>query len=151
MLDADTAITARPIAADDPDLVASLGAAGLPTEDLADGKGSFFAFALGGRAVGYAGFELHGEDALLRSVVVLQDMRGRGHGRSIARETLARAGSAGARRAYLLTTTAEAFFTREGFVPIDRGTAPAAILATRQATTICASAPLLMKPLPPPR
>ena len=52
---------------------------------------------------------------------------------------------AGARTAYLLTTTAEAFFAHDGFVRIERSKAPPSILATKQATIICSSAALLTR------
>ena len=139
----------HPISPASPDLVAALEEAELPTEDLAEDGRSFFAFETDGRRVGYAGFELYGEDVLLRSVVILPEVRGRGYGREVTKETLARAYELGARQAYLLTTTAESFFEREGFARIDRAIAPAAILATKQATTICATAALLTRPLTP--
>jgi N-acetylglutamate synthase-like GNAT family acetyltransferase len=128
-------------------LAAALAAAGLPTEDLEDGGRSFFAFEDNGRPIGFGGFELYGEDALLRSVVILQEARGMGYGRAVTEAVLARAHEAGARTAYLLTTTAEAFFEHDGFRRVERSTAPASILATRQATTICATAALLARPI----
>jgi N-acetylglutamate synthase-like GNAT family acetyltransferase len=140
---------ARAIPAESPALAAALEAAQLPTEDLAEAGRTFFAFEQDGRPVGYAGFEFYGADALLRSVVVLPEMRGRGLGRAMTEEVLARAYELGARRAYLLTATAEAFFEHEGFTRIERDAAPPAILATRQAATICSTAALLARPLTP--
>ncbi len=137
------------IAAGAPDLAAALAAASLPIEDLTDAGRTFYRFDTDGAPVGYAGYELYGPDALLRSVVVLPEMRGRGFGRAIAEEALGRAYLEGARTAYLLTTTAEEFFEHLGFRPIARTKAPASILATRQATTICATAALLARPLRP--
>lgn len=140
-------LVVRAIAPDSPDLVAALEAAQLPTEDLNDGGRTFFAVERAGRPVGFGGFELYGEDALLRSIVVLPEARGRGYGRRVTEAVLARAREAGARTAYLLTTTAEAFFEHEGFTPLERRSAPASILATRQATTICSTAALLTRPI----
>lgn len=138
---------ALPVSPDSPDLITALEAAHLPTEDLSDGGRVFFAFENEGRRIGFGGFELYGDDALLRSVVVLPGMRGKGIGRDLTEAVLACARYAGARRAWLFTNTAEAFFERRGFLPVDRAGAPASILATRQATTICSTAPLLMRPL----
>jgi N-acetylglutamate synthase-like GNAT family acetyltransferase len=138
-----------PVAADAPELHEALTGAQLPIEDLTDGGRMFYRFESEGRTVGYGGLELYGEDALLRSVVVLPEARGTGMGRAVTEGVLARAYEAGARHAYLLTTTAEGFFSRLGFVPVDREAAPAAILATRQATTICSSAALLRRALTP--
>jgi len=130
-----------------PELAAALAGAGLPTEDLEGGGRSFFAFEDNGRPVGFGGFELYGEDALLRSIVVLHEARGKGYGRAVTEAVLARAHQAGARTAYLLTTTAQAFFEHDGFKRIERAAAPASILATTQATTICATAALLARPI----
>ena len=112
--------TLRPIAADAPELAAALKDAHLPTEDLADGGRTFFGLDEGGQPVGYAGYELYGEEALLRSVVVLPEQRGKGYGRAITDAVLAEAAKAGARRAFLLTTTAEAFFARRSRWPATR-------------------------------
>ena len=137
----------RSIAPDAPQLVAALEAAHLPTEDLGEADRAFFAFEEAGRSIGFGGFELYGEDVLVRSVVVLPEARGQGFGRAVTEAVLARAHQAGARRAYLLTTTAESFFAHEGFAPIERTGAPPSILATKQATTICSTAALLARPI----
>lgn len=137
----------HPIAADAPALAAALLAADLPVEDLREAGRCFFAFEQDGEVVGYGGFELHGEAALLRSVVIVPDQRGRGHGRALATAVLEQAAEAGARQAFLLTTTAAGFFERDGFRAIERADAPPAILATRQAATICATATLLARDL----
>lgn len=137
----------RPVPADAPALAAALDAAHLPTEDLSDGGRRFFALDAAGQPVGYGGYELYGEEVLLRSVVVLEQYRGKGYGHAVTAAVLADAARAGAHRAFLLTTGAAAFFVREGFRPMDRRDAPAAILATKQATTICSSATLLARAL----
>jgi N-acetylglutamate synthase-like GNAT family acetyltransferase len=139
--------TLRPIAADAPELAAALEAAQLPTEDLTAGGRAFFALDDAGQAVGYGGYELYGEDVLLRSVVVLLEQQRKGYGRAVTDAVLSQAAAAGARRAYLLTTTAEEFFVHDGFRPMDRQDAPASILSTKQATTICATATLLARRL----
>jgi N-acetylglutamate synthase-like GNAT family acetyltransferase len=138
-------LDARPVPADAPELHAALVEADLPIEDLLEGGRTFLRFEQDGEAVGYAGYELYGEDVLLRSVVVLPAMRGKGLGRALAESLIARAAEAGARRAFLLTTSAEDFFTRAGFARIERSAAPPAILQTRQAASICTTAPLLTR------
>jgi N-acetylglutamate synthase-like GNAT family acetyltransferase len=142
-------LDARPVPADAPELHAALVEADLPTEDLLEGGRTFLRFEQAGDPVGYAGYELYGEDVLLRSIVVLPAMRGKGLGRALTASLLARAGEAGARRAFLLTTSAEDFFTRAGFTRIERREAPPAILATRQAASICTTAPLLTRAIEP--
>lgn len=133
----------------DPQLHAALAAAGLPTDDLPDPGRRFFRYdTLSGLCLGYGGFELYGHDVLLRSIVVPAAQRGQGVGRSILPLLMRRAFDAGARKAWLLTTTASGFFERAGFKPADRATAPATILGTRQASSLCpASAAWLSRSL----
>lgn len=128
-----------------PAMVDALKSAGLPADDLEDPGRIFFRYAtLGGSPVGFGGFELYGPDALLRSMVVLPDMRGRGIGRNAALLLMRRAFDKGARYAYALTTTAAPFFTVLGFKPISRDEAPASILSTRQASSLCPSTAVLL-------
>ena len=135
------------VAPDSPELRAALEGADLPTEDITEAGRSFFRLDADGQTIGFGGYEVHNGSALLRSVVVLPQHRGKGFGRVIAEAVLARAAKAGAHQAYLLTTTAEVFFERAGFTRIDRSSAPAEILATRQAATICSTAALLTRPI----
>ena len=132
-------------------LTAALDAAGLPSGDIGQPGRTFYRFAAAsGETVGYGGLELYGAAALLRSIVVLPNYRRHGYGRVIVTHLTTQAVAAGARTAYLLTTSARSFFERLGFAVIDRETAPAAILATTQAAGICpASAPFLVKRLRP--
>lgn len=134
-----------PIAPADFGLQAALAAESLPADDLSEPGRTFFAFdAHAGERVGYGGYELHGTDVLLRSVVVLPAARNTGMGRNIVALLLKRAHDAGGRRAFLLTTTAEAFFGKLGFEVVDRSQAPATILATREASSLCPARALLM-------
>jgi len=134
-----------PIPAMDEGLVSALQAADLPTEDIGDAGRHFFRVENNGQLLGYGGFELYGDEALLRSIVVPAAIRGQGNGRFVAEAMLREIDSAGGRRVYLLTTTAAAFFEHLGFRRIGREAAPPAILATQQASTICTSADLLTK------
>ncbi len=139
---------AEPVAGDAPDLRAALMAANLPADDLAEPGHAFFRFTDAGRTLGFGGFELLGENALLRSVVVLPEARGKGRGTAAVGLLMQRACVAGARTAYLLTTDAAPFFARLGFRPIERVVAPAGILATRQAASLCPSTgALLARPI----
>jgi arsenate reductase (glutaredoxin) len=134
-----------PAAGTDPGLAAALQAASLPIDDLAEPGRSFFRYAtLADELVGYGGFELLGEHVLLRSLVVLPHARDRGIGGGVLALLLRRAFDAGGRSAWLLTTTAAAFFEKAGFSRIERAAAPASILATRQAAGLCPSSAVLL-------
>jgi N-acetylglutamate synthase-like GNAT family acetyltransferase len=146
---AATALQAAPLAPGDFRRLADwLEAEGLPSADLREPGVRLFVFRDGDAAIGYAGLEAYGTDALLRSVVVDPARRRARAGRSIVDATLAEARRLGATRAYLLTTSAKAYFERLGFVSTDRASAPETILSTRQAAGLCpSSAPLMVKTL----
>jgi arsenate reductase len=129
-----------PIAGSDPALRQALHAAGLPTDDLTDAGRTFFAYRTSaGQDVGFGGYEAQGGDALLRSIVVLPEARERAIGRNLVALLQRCAFDAGARRAWVLTSSAAPFFEKLGFKPADRESAPAPILATRQARQLCPS------------
>ena len=143
-------IHSTPVQGHNFELLAALSAAGLPIEDLEEEGRSFFQFEEDGVPIGFGGFEPYGEDTLVRSIVVMPEFRGTGAGRRITEALLEEAEKAGARTAYLLTTTASGFFARLGFSAEDRSQAPASILATRQAASICSTAALLCRPIKAP-
>ena len=117
----------------------------LPVDDIGDTGRSFFRIERDGELVGYAGYELYGTDALIRSIVVPLSERGKGLGRVVTEALLEQVHARGGRRAYLLTTSAADFFQHLGFTPIPRSEAPQAILGTRQASSICTSAAMLSR------
>lgn len=131
------------------ELAAALSHAGLPADDIAEAGRTFFRFdERTGHVIGFGGFEAHGTDVLLRSIVVLPGMQGYGRGREIVRKLLDDARAAGAFRAYLLTTAAQAFFASQGFAVVARDNVPASILQTEQAAGLCpASATIMWKAL----
>ncbi len=133
------------ISPSDSGLAAALIEAGLPADDVMEPNRTFYTYAtLDGERVGYGGFERHGNDVLIRSVVVLPAARSGGVGSGIVPLLLFRAFRADARQAYLLTSSAAPFFERLGFQAIDRDRAPASILSTRQAAALCPAGATLM-------
>lgn len=143
------ALQAGPLTAEDFHRLADwLEGEALPSADLGEPGVRLFAFRDGDTALGYAGLEVYGTDALLRSVVVDPARRRAGVGRGIVEATLAEARRLGATRAFLLTTTARSYFERLGFAAVDRSSAPETILSTRQAAGLCpSSAPLMARTL----
>lgn len=130
-------VTLLPVDASDPRLHAALGAAGLPTADLGIAVARFFAAVDAGGPIGWGGLEGEGADRLLRSLVVAEGGRGQGRGRALLAALEAEAARSGARRLWLLTTTATDFFAAAGWRRVDRAAAPAAIAATSQFATLC--------------
>lgn len=139
-----TALVLTSITGNDEGLISALTSAGLPVDDLMDEDRRFFHVGNDSETLGYGGYELHGQNALVRSLVIIQSRRGEGLGKVAVEAVLEQARLNGARRAYLLTTSAKSFFQRSRFCEIDRSTAPAAILQTRQASDLCPSSAALM-------
>jgi len=130
------------------DLIAALEATGLPTDDLQEPGRRFYRFEDDGGLVGYGGLEQIGPEALIRSIVVLDEHRGAGHGSAILSWLEAEAVGRKASGFYLLTASATAFFERHGYVVLPRSSAPPAIAASRQFSTLCpASAAFMFKEL----
>ena len=130
--------------ADDAGLIAALRAEGLPDP----GDGRYFSADHYSAVIGYVGLEGEGRDLLLRSLVVLADQKACGLGSRVLAAAETAAGDLGAARLHLLTTMAERFFTRHGFVVADRSSAPPAIRRTREFADVCpASAAYLTKDL----
>lgn len=125
------------------ELAAALDAAGLRNHDLAEPGCRFYRLEGAAGVGGYAGLELYGSDALLRSVVAPK--QGCGFGRHVVEATLNEARRLGVKRLWLLTETAERFFEHMGFTRADRATAPAAIAATEQFSSLCPASATFMK------
>jgi N-acetylglutamate synthase-like GNAT family acetyltransferase len=126
-------------------LAAALRKARLPSEDIGTSGPLFWRFSTGDDVpVGFGGLEVYGEDALMRSVVTLPPLRGRGVGAAIvaALEVEARVSKCSA--IYLLTTTAQGFFEKLGYATIDRAQTPVAIRASTQFSKLCPDSAVLM-------
>ena len=137
------------VAGNNADLKTALAGAHLPTDDIEDDGRTFFkALSSDGRVVGFSGVEHCGDDLLLRSVVVLPDRQGEGLGRLVVDETLANLGRGG--DVFLATTSAASFFARIGFSEVQRASVPAAVLATRQLSSLCPSSATIMRLTRPP-
>lgn len=143
--------TLRPAHPDDvPRTLELLHAAGLPDTGVAELGGRLVVAEVDGRIVGCAGLEVYGPDGLLRSVVVADDLRGRGVGAALTQHMTELAAAGGLRRLYLLTETAAPFFGRMGFAAIDRNEVGGEVLAAPEFATLCpASAQVMMRVLLP--
>ncbi len=120
--------------------VALLRSANLPVADLTAALMEDF-FLVGSSAAphGLVGVQFCGPDALLRSLVVAPSRRSTGLGCALVAHAEAHARARGARAVYLLTSTAESFFRRRGYIDADRDRAPPAIRSTREFSDICPS------------
>jgi L-amino acid N-acyltransferase YncA len=114
----------------------------------------------GDELVASAGLEVYGSSALIRSVAVSKNERSTGLGQEIVRQLLDRAYAAGLKTIVLLTTTADRFFPRFGFVRVTRAAMPSEVLVSPEFQGVCPSsstvmrldlerAPLLVRPATP--
>ncbi len=132
-----TALDLRP-AGDRLDAVERLLASeNLPTDDVREKPDCFHLARRDGRPVGVGGLEVLGTDALLRSVVVSEHARGEGVGTAVCDALATRAADRGVERLYLLTTSAEGFFTDRGYEQVDRTAVPERVRETTQFASLC--------------
>ena len=120
-----------------PAILALLQKSGLPQDGLSDHVATTLVAREDHAIVGSAALELYGTVALLRSVVVADQLRGQGLGQQLTKEALKLAEQHGVTLVYLLTETASGFFPRFGFRPIPRSEVAAAIHASTEWTTAC--------------
>ena len=141
-----TTLECRSATAQDlPWIVSQLHHNNLPADDVKGFLGTFVVAEDFGNRVGVAGLEPHGRVALLRSMVVTPEHRRAGVGRGLWQAMEALSCRLNILELYLLTETAESFFSNLGFVTILRDTAPEAIRNTRQFAQLCPASATLMR------
>jgi len=117
----------------------------LPTADISPSKSLlFFGCHSDAKLVGIVGLEVYGPVALLRSLAVDPAQRKHGLGKSLVDFAEVHAASLCVESLYLLTTTANAFFSRLGYSPASREEAPSSIKATSQFSGLCPASSVFM-------
>jgi amino-acid N-acetyltransferase len=126
-------LCALPLAAWERDgLRAALTKAGLPATDVGDPHLLFWRFETDDGPVGFGGLEIHGGDALLRSVVTLPPLRQAGMGSAIVAKLEAEAALHRCRAIYLATASEADFFARLDYASCERNKLPDAIRSSEQ-------------------
>ncbi len=130
---------------DIPAIVTLLHLAQLPVCGINENSGNFSVAAENGTLVGVAGFDdCGGNIGLLRSVAVLPEYRNRGIAAELCRRVMAQARQSGIAALYLLTTTAQGYFSKLGFAAINRTETPDAIRETQQFRELCPDSAIIM-------
>ncbi|MEM1402778.1 MAG: arsenic resistance N-acetyltransferase ArsN2 [Pseudomonadota bacterium] len=131
-------------------ITALLESSGLPTDDLQTLDLSLFRVVVSeGQLEAVGGLERLGCLALLRSLATVEGARSRGLGRQLVKELLALAQAEGVEEVYLLTESAEQYFSSLGFREIDRAFVPQGIKESEQFSSLCpGTATVMMKQLP---
>lgn len=131
----------------DSDLIAVetlLEANGLPTEGVSANFGKFIVAVDGREIKGAVGLEEFGSYALLRSAVVAGNSRDRGIGTDLVNHIVDRAVASGVKELYLLTTTAEDYFPKFGFVRSSRDAVPPAVKQSAEFRGACPDTAVVM-------
>ena len=122
-----------------------LGECGLPYEDMVPSRVEHFIVAREDDLLcGVVGVEIMGKFSLLRSLTVRSNHRNQGVASQLTCRAEAHARSQGVEAVYLLTTTADGFFSKRGYERIDRSAAPAVVQQTTEFCSLCPSAAICM-------
>jgi amino-acid N-acetyltransferase len=116
---------------------ALLEEAGLPTSGVHALIHTLLVARVGPQVVGCAAIEPCAPCALLRSVAVTKEVRGLGLGLRLTEAALELARTRGMERVYLLTETADEFFSRVGFVVVRREAVDSAVRESEEFARLC--------------
>lgn len=127
-----------------PAILALLKEHNLPVADL-DEKKILFACLTHQNVVGTGGLEFFSNCALLRSISIKKDLQKRGLGKFIVGELENVVKQHRLNSIFLLTTSAQDFFSKEGYVTVDRAEVPPEIKNTTEFSSICPSSAVVMR------
>lgn len=130
------------------EIISLLQANSLPTQDLPLSLDEFFTAADEGKVIGLIGMERYGHYGLLRSMVVHPDYRNKQIAETLVKKLEEQAKASGITVMYLLTETADKYFSRKGYSTITRDEVPAEVKASSEFSHVCpVSATVMKKPL----
>jgi amino-acid N-acetyltransferase len=129
---------------DRPSILQLLRAAELPIDGRAEHLNAAFVARDGAAIVGCSALEIYADGALLRSVVVAPAARGRGVGQRLTAAAVTLAQSVGMPAVYLLTTSAESYFPKFGFVHVTREQVPASVKQSIEFRSACPASAIVM-------
>ncbi len=118
-------------------IYALLQANHLPLAGLTDHIATALVARVDGAVVGSVALEVYTRSALLRSVAVTTAWRGQGLGEQLVRAALRLAREQKISHVYLLTETAQDFFSRLGFHSVERGQVASDVQQSVEFTSAC--------------
>jgi len=121
-----------------------LESSGLPTADLIASEPQFVIAYDGPRIVATGALQRFGPSALLRSVAVAEDVRGRGLGRQIVGQLERLARFSDITLLILLTQTAKRFFERQGYIVVERDSVPPDVQRSEEFRSLCPGSAVCM-------
>lgn len=115
-----------------------LRACQLPGSDLTDYHlRHFFILKNDSEGLGTVGLEIYGTNGLLRSLATKEKIRGKGLGKLLVNTIEQYAQQKNISALYLLTTTAEDFFGKLGYLNISRNDIPEEVKNSKEFSSIC--------------
>ena len=118
---------------------------GLPIDGLVDHLNTALVARDGAAIIGCAALEIYADGALLRSVAVAPAARGHGVGERLTEAAVSLARSLRTPAVYLLTTTAESYFPRFGFVRTTRDLVPTGVQQSIEFRSACPTSAIVMR------
>lgn len=118
-------------------IVALLQSEKLPVQDLDPILPHFFVAEVNGVIAAAAGLEWYGDYALLRSVVTATSHRNKALASQLLVTLIQYARKNHIQQLYLITTTAEKYFEKKGFVKTDRAAVPQVLLQSAEFNGLC--------------
>jgi amino-acid N-acetyltransferase len=118
--------------------------ASLPSVDIENHLPNFLVLEMSANLIGTIGMECYGDTALLRSLAVKKDYRNRGYGKELYYALKSKVKNMNVNSIYLLTETAEGFFSKEGFQKIARADVPPSIRQTQEYSILCPESAVCM-------
>jgi amino-acid N-acetyltransferase len=116
----------------------------LPFEDIQTSKVEFIIATKGRQIIGRIGIENKRENGLLRSFAVADECKNMGIGTKLYDELIKYAQFKEIHTLHLLTTTAQKYFRKKGFMNTERKNAPIEIRKTTEFSSICPSSSAYM-------
>ena len=117
----------------------------LPWEDLPASLNDFYAMVDEGKIVGLIGMERYAHYGLLRSMVVHPDYRNRLIADKLVQALEQKAAISGITAMYLLTETAEQYFSKRNYQVITRSEVPQALFQSSEFSHVCPVSATVMK------
>ena len=126
-------------------VLALLKAAGLPTEDISKDLENFWIAETAGNAIGVIGMDLYAPYGLLRSMTVLPEYRNKGIASRLVDQVEQLAKKLDLSELYLITNTAESYFSKKGFQLIMKAELPASVASSEEMNGLCPASSVIMR------
>lgn len=117
----------------------------LPAEDLPLDLSNFYTAIEENTIIGLIGLEPYGENGLLRSMVVSPNYRNQQIAERLVKMLEEQAINSGINTIYLLTETADKYFSRKGYKTIAREEVPTELKASSEFSHVCPVSAIVMK------